>query len=388
MTCGFLIQLVFCQKKLCGLLVLKQSKRRVHPLPKKNPGSAPVNWDIKINSNESLNTSKSRIQNNAHSQLIPPFINECPFITNKRLVLNGNQFKNRLNSYRFCILNKRNSCCLGGFFSFHFQKWVVWAMENETLYGGVPYDILDCTRNLFWNLHSVTKYPQLPPQALRFPSRAVEASAKREWRVTIVFKSTHRSRHPKLSHAIWNPFLRNSSFRPLLIQFHFPSNSLFHFGSITGVLAGSRRDLELHSRVSDLGGWLTGPPNVHQLCTRPWKEVSHLRDRPLSPFLAVEPPQTATSSSLQRPFFWRTVHTFTLLQPLFNDHLSTMATCFCPHDGRPWEVQQYFPKSSITHCGPAFSPKYLRKKIYQSSTLVILPVSKPAMFSKSQSKPN
>ena len=23
MTCGFLIQLVFCQKKLCGLLVLK-----------------------------------------------------------------------------------------------------------------------------------------------------------------------------------------------------------------------------------------------------------------------------------------------------------------------------------------------------------------------------
>ena len=132
-------------------------------------------------------------------------------------------------------------------------------MESETLYGGVPYDILDCARNLFWNLHSVTKYPQLPPQALRFPSRAVEASAKREWRVTIVFKSTHRSRHPKLSHAIWNPFLRNASFRRLLLQFHFPSNSLLHFRSITGVLAGSRRDLELHSRVSDLGGWLTGP---------------------------------------------------------------------------------------------------------------------------------
>ena len=36
MTCGFLIQLVFCPpKKLCGLLVLKQSKRRVHPLLKK-----------------------------------------------------------------------------------------------------------------------------------------------------------------------------------------------------------------------------------------------------------------------------------------------------------------------------------------------------------------
>ena len=35
MTCGFLIQLVFCEKKLCGLLVLKKSKRRVHPLLKK-----------------------------------------------------------------------------------------------------------------------------------------------------------------------------------------------------------------------------------------------------------------------------------------------------------------------------------------------------------------
>ena len=35
-TCGFLIQLVFCnKKKLRGLLVLKQSKRRVHPLLKK-----------------------------------------------------------------------------------------------------------------------------------------------------------------------------------------------------------------------------------------------------------------------------------------------------------------------------------------------------------------
>ena len=36
MSCGFLIQLVFCQKKkLCGLLVLEQSKRRVHPILKK-----------------------------------------------------------------------------------------------------------------------------------------------------------------------------------------------------------------------------------------------------------------------------------------------------------------------------------------------------------------
>ena len=36
MTCGFLIQLVFCKKKICGLLGLKNSKRRVHPLLKKS----------------------------------------------------------------------------------------------------------------------------------------------------------------------------------------------------------------------------------------------------------------------------------------------------------------------------------------------------------------
>ena len=43
MTCSFLIQLVFCKKKkLCGLSVLKQNKRRVHPLLKKKTGSTHV----------------------------------------------------------------------------------------------------------------------------------------------------------------------------------------------------------------------------------------------------------------------------------------------------------------------------------------------------------
>ena len=45
MTCGFLIQLVFCKKKkICGLLVLKQSKRRVYLLLKKilDPSLIPV----------------------------------------------------------------------------------------------------------------------------------------------------------------------------------------------------------------------------------------------------------------------------------------------------------------------------------------------------------
>ena len=36
MTCDFLIQLVFCKKKLCGLL-----EETSAPPPKKNPGSAP-----------------------------------------------------------------------------------------------------------------------------------------------------------------------------------------------------------------------------------------------------------------------------------------------------------------------------------------------------------
>ena len=48
-TCGFLIQLVFCKKKkLCGLLVLKKSKRRVHPLLKKilDPPLEKSGWDV------------------------------------------------------------------------------------------------------------------------------------------------------------------------------------------------------------------------------------------------------------------------------------------------------------------------------------------------------
>ena len=46
MTCGFPIQLVFCpkKKKLCGLLVLKYSKRRVHPLLKKISATSSSEW--------------------------------------------------------------------------------------------------------------------------------------------------------------------------------------------------------------------------------------------------------------------------------------------------------------------------------------------------------
>ena len=43
MTCGFLIQLVFCKKKkLCGLIGVEVEQEMSAPPPKKNPGSAPV----------------------------------------------------------------------------------------------------------------------------------------------------------------------------------------------------------------------------------------------------------------------------------------------------------------------------------------------------------
>ena len=253
--------------------------------------------------------------------------------------------------------------------------------KRNTLWGW-PLRYTGLYTEFAWNLHSVTKYPQLPPQALRFPSRAVEASAKREWLVTIVFKSTHRSRHPKLSHAIWNLFLRNASFRRLLLQFHFPSNSLLHFGSITGVLARSRRDLELHSRVSDLGGWLTPAqrsPALYKaveggialawqtfesICCRRTSTNGHLELSTTAIFLADSPYIHSSSTALQRP-------------PFYNGHL-----LLSPR--RPsLRGSTVLPEKLYNTLWTS-----LFSKIYQSSTLVILPVSKPAMFSKSQSKPN
>ena len=49
----------------------------------------------------------------------------------------------------------------------------------------------------------------------------------------------------------------------------------------------------------------------------------------------VKPPLTITSP--QRPLFWWKVHTLTLVSiPLYNGHLFTVATFFCPQGGR-WE---------------------------------------------------
>ena len=42
MTCGFLIQLVFCKKKTMWFICVEVEQETSAPPPKKNPGSAPV----------------------------------------------------------------------------------------------------------------------------------------------------------------------------------------------------------------------------------------------------------------------------------------------------------------------------------------------------------
>ena len=51
MTCGFLIQLVFCQKKTMWFIGVEVKQETSAPPPKKNPGSAP---DLDILSNYTL----------------------------------------------------------------------------------------------------------------------------------------------------------------------------------------------------------------------------------------------------------------------------------------------------------------------------------------------
>ena len=42
MTCGFLIQLVFCKKKTMWFIGVEVEQETSAPLPKKNPGSTPA----------------------------------------------------------------------------------------------------------------------------------------------------------------------------------------------------------------------------------------------------------------------------------------------------------------------------------------------------------
>ena len=47
MTFGFLIQLVFCEKKTMWFIGVEEEQETGAPPPKKNPGSAPENFDAK-----------------------------------------------------------------------------------------------------------------------------------------------------------------------------------------------------------------------------------------------------------------------------------------------------------------------------------------------------
>ena len=50
MTCGFLIQLLFCKKKTMWFIGVEVEQETSAPPPKKNPGSAPVNCNYLVNS--------------------------------------------------------------------------------------------------------------------------------------------------------------------------------------------------------------------------------------------------------------------------------------------------------------------------------------------------
>ena len=47
MTCGFLIQLVFCKKKTMWFIGVEVEQETSAPPPKKNPGSAPDTHAVK-----------------------------------------------------------------------------------------------------------------------------------------------------------------------------------------------------------------------------------------------------------------------------------------------------------------------------------------------------
>ena len=60
-TCGFLIQLVFCKKKNKWFISVEVKQETSTPPPKKNPGSAPVETNpryINVEENKCLTGSK------------------------------------------------------------------------------------------------------------------------------------------------------------------------------------------------------------------------------------------------------------------------------------------------------------------------------------------
>ena len=69
MTCGFLIQLVFCKKTMWFIGVEVEQETSATPPPKKNPGSAPVNHEFrwyKSRDNRGQSMKDSSSFNNEH----------------------------------------------------------------------------------------------------------------------------------------------------------------------------------------------------------------------------------------------------------------------------------------------------------------------------------
>ena len=62
MTCGFLIQLVFCKKKTMWFIGVEVEQETSAPPPKKNPGSALVRWTLNLNRSDKKVKTKNRHQ--------------------------------------------------------------------------------------------------------------------------------------------------------------------------------------------------------------------------------------------------------------------------------------------------------------------------------------
>ena len=65
MTCGFLIQLVFCEKKTMWFIGVEVEQETSAPSPKKNPGSAPAVYTVSLKSflNREGNTIEGFVRN-------------------------------------------------------------------------------------------------------------------------------------------------------------------------------------------------------------------------------------------------------------------------------------------------------------------------------------
>ena len=66
MTCGFLIQLVFCKKKTMWFIGFEVEQETSAPPPEKNPGSAPETLDSAIHQINFYPTDNTIVSRNAY----------------------------------------------------------------------------------------------------------------------------------------------------------------------------------------------------------------------------------------------------------------------------------------------------------------------------------